>query len=108
MPPRSNFFETIFDPKRTSQIIRDPSKDADASCLPSLLHSKLVTGFVWPPEKVRAMPRVLQAQRKTSPVTLPEANIVPTGLNLVVVMGSGAWRQASMVSGRPVSRRISA
>jgi hypothetical protein len=53
------------------------------------------------------MPRVLHAQRKISPVVHPEARIVPKGLNLVVVMGEGALRQTSMVSGRPVSRRTS-
>jgi len=37
----------------------------------------------------------------------PEARMVPKGLNLMVVIGAGASRQTSMVSGRPVRRRIS-
>lgn len=53
------------------------------------------------------MPRVLHAHKKISPVLLPEARMVPKGLNLVTVMGAGASRQTSMVSGRPVRRRTS-
>ena len=64
-------------------------------------------GFVWPPEKVRAMPRVLHVQRRMSPVLQPEARRVPKGLNFVHVIGAGAWRQTSIVSGRPVSRFMS-